>query len=86
MHQLAIVTEWQVEIAKEDIPRIDYATIVRVARLTVALARGAVAVCDTVVRGFHEPATATPERQVLIFAIVNAVISLARINITFRVW
>ena len=81
MHQLAVVTMWQVEIADERVSRIEPAIIVPVARITVTLEGLGVAAPDLVVRVFDEPAAAASERQALIFAIVNAIILLARIDI-----
>jgi hypothetical protein len=81
MHQLAVMTMWQVEIADEHVSRIEPASIVPVARVAVTLVGPGVATADPVVRVLCQPAPATTEREVLIFAIVNAVISLARIDI-----
>jgi hypothetical protein len=72
---------WHVEIANEHISWIDSAIIVPVARITVTPEGLGLAAPDLVVGVLGEPAVATPERQVLIFVIVNAVISLARIDI-----
>ena len=77
MHQLAVVTAWQVEIANEHVSRIGSAIIVPVPRLTVTFSGRSFPPGDTVVRVFRELTTAASERQVLIFAIVNAIVSVA---------
>jgi hypothetical protein len=81
VHQFAVVTMWQVEIANEHISRIDSAIIVPVARITATPKELGVAAPDLIVRVFDEPAAATSERKARIFAIVNAIISRSRIDI-----
>src|SRR5205085_2017622 len=81
VHQLAVVAMRQVEIANEHVSGIEAAIIVRVARAAATLAELGVATADLLVRVLREPAPATSEREELIFAMANAVVSLACINI-----
>jgi hypothetical protein len=77
VHQLAVVTVWEVEIANEHVSRIEFAIIVPVGGLSTTPAGLRVAATDLVVCVLGESATTTTKREVLIFAIVNAVVSLA---------
>jgi hypothetical protein len=77
-HELAIGPVWQIKMASEHVSRIERAIVVSVAHVAVPfVARVIVAAPDVVIRFRREPATGASEREVLIFAVANAVISLA---------
>ena len=81
VHQLAVVAMWQVEIANDYVSRIGSAIVMQVTNLAVMLAGLGVPAANLVVRILGEFAPDPSERQVLVFAIVNPIISLARIEI-----
>jgi hypothetical protein len=83
--QLALRPARQVHVTHEHVPRINAADVLlSVAWFTVALLAPIVAtvpnVLVTVVSGYRRTG-ATPERQPLVLAIVNAIVSLARVDI-----
>jgi hypothetical protein len=81
VHELAVWTAGQLEVADEHVSRIECAIIVSIACVMVTLARSAVAAVQVFIGILGQHAAATSERQALFLAIVNAVVSLARINI-----
>ena len=78
------MTTRQVEVADERISRIKCATVMLPGSFPVTFgAPIAVTVTGVLVTVLGEPATSTTsERQVFVFTIVNAVFTLARIEIT----
>jgi hypothetical protein len=68
----------------EHVSRIAGAIVMPIPRVAIAfVSRVIVATADVVIRIRHQPATATSEREVLLFAVANAVVALAGVDVAW---